>query len=204
MEEKKQINIEFKNFAGCRIFITDKISNTEVIQGEKNLNLFTTIEFFDFMKSHLKSISQRLAIVNQYINYEDDIENDLDNQEKYFSEDDKHYRLGGNFAVFCETSKNIGDHIILADNNTAADIIRKKYNLAYPDNELNIESEMSDCIVYTSSREEAIRFKKWFYQYYVKPWIDKNDEGWEEFAKLYESSTPERKQRLSLLVHKYE
>jgi len=191
----KSLWVNTASFSGVEFSIVNH-ADGDKFEAEKKLNLFSTLELFDLLNDYLKTIGYFINQMNMYRHYADNIDADLDEQEKHFDEENRVYSLGGNFAFFLQTKKDVGDTgIILADNNAACKIIKKCYNKAYPKNKMRIDSEMSHCYAETDSREEAKRFTLWMNENYIKPWVDQHLEGWEEFVALYNESTEERKSR---------
>lgn len=199
----KSLLVNCAKFSGVEFSIVNHTEGDRV-EAEKKLNLFSTLELFDLLKDNLETIGYHLNQMNMYRHYAEDIDTDLDKQETHFDEENRVYSLGGNFAFFLQTKRDVGDTgIIMADNNAACKIIKKGYNKAYPKNKMRIDSEMSFCYAETDSREEAKRFTLWMNENYIKPWVDQYVEEWDEFVKLYDESTDERKSRLAQLVNQW-
>ena len=199
----KSLLVNTANFSGVEFSIVNHAEGDRV-EAEKKLNLFSTLELYDLLKDNLKTIGYHLNQMNTYRHYADDIDTDLDEQEKHFDKENRVYHLGGNFAFFLQTKRDIGDTgIIMADNNAAGKIIKKEYNKAYPKNKMRIDTEMSHCYAETESREEAKRFTLWMNENYIKPWVDQYAEEWDEFIKIYNESTDERKSRIIQLVNQW-
>jgi hypothetical protein len=200
----KSLLVNCATFSGVEFSIVNHAEGDKV-EAEKKLNLFSALELYDLLKDNLKTIGYHLNQMNMYRHYADDVDSDLDKQETHFDKENRVYSLGGNFAFFLQTKKDLGGDsgIIMADNNAAGDILKKAYKKAYPKNKIRFDAEMSYCYVETDSREEAKRFTLWMNEKYIKPWVDQYVEEWDEFVKLYDESTDERKSRLALLVNEW-
>lgn len=202
--QDKSLLVNCAMFSGVEFTIIDDSTGKQVIEAEKKINLFSTLELFDLLKDNLETIGYHINIMNMYRNYADDIDSDLDKQETYFDEENRVYSLGGNFAFFLKTKKELGDSdIVMADNNAAGDVLREAYEKAYPNNKIRFDTEMSFCYAETDSREEAKRFMLWMNEKYIQPWVDQYVEEWDEFVKFYDASTDEQKSRISQLANQW-
>lgn len=199
----KSLLVNVTDFSGVEFTIVNNVEGDKV-EAEKKLNLFSMLELFDLLKGSLETIGYNLNQMNMYRHYADEVDTDLNDQEEHFDEENRVYTLGGNFAFFVQTKKDLGDSgIVMADNHAAGDIIKKAYKKAYPRNKIRFDTEMSYCYVETDSRTEARRFILWMNENYIKPWVDQHLESWEEFIALYNQSTDERKSRVSQLVNEW-
>lgn len=95
----------------------------------------------------------------------------LDRQEEQFEEDDKEYRIGGEFSSYLGTPSKNG---LMADNNQAEKIIENDWKEEFPEHkdDLVFDAEMSYCYIYTKKRDVAEKFMWWSYNKYKKPVID--------------------------------
>lgn len=199
----KSLLVNCTMFSGVEFTIINHAEGDKV-EAEKKINLFSVLELFDLLNDNLKTIGYHLSQMNMYRHYVDDIDADLDKQETHFDPENRVYTLGGNFAFFLQTKRDVGDTgIILADNNAAGKILKKAYNKAYPKNKIKFDTEMSYCYVETDSRKEAKRFMLWMNENYIKPWVDQHVEAWDEFVAIYDESTDERKSRIAQLMNQW-
>lgn len=206
MECNKNISLitNFTNFSGAEFQIADTTKEGEpVVLASKKLSLFGVLHLFDHLKDNLKTLGYYIQQMNIYSHYADNIDEELDEDEKHFDGDYDRYHCGGNFAFFLQTKHVVNDEIAYADNNAAGDIIKKAYTEQYPDHKMNFNTEMSHCGVSTETRAEAKQFMLWMWEQYIKPWVDAHSEGWEDFVKQYKELPEEDQTRMSQLINSW-
>ena len=107
--------------------------------------------------------------------------------------------------MFLDTAHDIpGTNIRMADNHTAAKILKKAYEKAYPKDKVLFDPECSHCYVYAKNKETAKRFLLWMYENYIKDWLKKNDvEHYAQFELDYKNSEKELQQYFVHLMTKF-
>ncbi len=188
-KEKTMLITDFKYFRGFDFTIQSTDQSTEMT---KRLNLISMIKFVDHIKANMKYISYQIQKMITYRNYAAEIDKNLDEDENCEIESSQ-YNCGGNFAFFLDSKSNY----------EACEIIESKYKDVQPDNKLIFDSESGFCYVYSDSRDEAKQFMIWMNDNYIKPWVDKNIDGWDELVDLLELVSEEDKKLFMYYIEQW-
>jgi len=132
----------------------------------------------DTIQSHLENCRFMAHELDRYKeNYLETIDDILENQKKDFTEEDKEYSLGNNFAFYIDGAKS---------NDDAVRVIKADIEKEMPGNSLTFDPEYSFCYVYTENRDEAKAFLVYVYEKYIAPKLEPWREGFSEFTKKNE------------------
>ena len=85
------------------------------------------------------------------------------------------YQIGENFAAFLGMGRKINPGYTVSDNGEASYWIKKEYKKRFGKkavNKLDFDPESSYCYIYTTDKEEAIRFELWAYERIIKPALE--------------------------------
>lgn len=203
MEETKHasvLHIKTKGFRGVEFSIDEEINGEVVKQISKTINVLSAMEMADIVKDYQHTISHHIHTMNYYRHYDENIEEYLDKEEKNRDPEEPtmEYEVGGNYAFFLETKHDTGHGVVYADNHKAAKLIKTAYKKAYPDAAITFDPELSHCYAYAKTREEAKRFMLWMWEHYIKPWVEENKEGWDDFVEVYEKADKTQKALLNI------
>lgn len=203
MEEVKDgtiLHVKTKGFRGVELSISKEIDGKPVEQCNKTINMLSAMEMVDLVRDYLRTISTHVHLMNYYRHYDKNIEEYLDNEEKNRDPEEPkmEYEVGGNYAFFLQTKHNTGCGVVYADNHKAAKLIKAAYKKDYPDAAITFDPELSYCYAYAKTREEAKRFMLWMWEHYIKPWVDDNLDGWDDFVAVHEKADKTQK---ALLTH---
>lgn len=188
--------LKTRKFRGVE-FQMQNNTNDVVLNPKKTINPMKILEVVEMLKDYLHNIVPIMHTMNYYRYYSDNIEEMLDEDEKYFNEETANYDVGGNFAFFLGAKRGKKGYE-MADNNKAAAIIQKKYTEHHPAHKIDFDSESSHCYFTTTDREEARKFMRWMDVIYFQPWVSRNLDGWDELVAVFKEATDRQKELLTL------
>lgn len=171
----------------------------------REFNIFELVEFYEFLKDHLITCSHLINTLNFYSNFEETLDERLDEMEKDFKErnNSREYCVGNNFAKFINTTHKIPkSKVKMSDNHKACKIVKRDYEEQFgKKHTLTFDAEMSYCYIYTKNREEAKQFELFAYNKYIKPVLESWYTGWDQFVKLWKSAPQNLKDKLITLQY---
>jgi hypothetical protein len=154
----------------------------------RELSLLELMRLGEMIKSHLIGCSHMMQPLSYYEDYENKIDQILEDEYNNFltidqeEENEFVFNVVENFAMYIEGCQS---------NHDAKQIVKKDYEKEFPNHTLEFDAEHSYCYVYTKDMEEAKRFSLFVYRKYIKPVLDKWSPGFKEFMEEFKNLSPE-------------